>query len=132
MRRRGGPDRASTWQIALERIWPLIERTCGCDVDVLRARISALIGRTLAAMTPTIAHAYSNVWPTQRTTGSARAAPGGSGGRLHAPSRRCFQLLGFDVMLDDEARPWLVEARQRTRTRDPQADLGPISASHGR
>ena len=50
MRRGGGPDRASTWQIALERIWPLIERTCGCDVDVLRARISALIGRTLAAM----------------------------------------------------------------------------------
>ena len=127
MRRRGGPDRASTRQIALERIWPLIEGTCGCDVDVLRARISALIGRTLAAMAPTVAHAYSNVWPTPRTTGSARAAPGGSSGRLHAPSRRCFQLLGFDVMLDDEGGPWLVEARQRTHARDPRADLGPVS-----
>lgn len=30
--------------------------------------------------------------------------------QMHVPSRRnCYELFGFDVMLDDQLNPWLIE-----------------------
>ena len=53
------------------------------DVGALWDEIGCLVGRSLAALHPVLS--------TART------------------EQKCFQILGFDVLLDSKCRPWLVE-----------------------
>jgi len=53
------------------------------DIEALWEQIGALVGRSLAALQPVL------------TT--------------NATSQPCFQVLGFDVLLDSKAQPWLLE-----------------------
>ena len=61
------------------------------DVDELWGEIGALVGRTLTVLHPFL-----------------------SGARTPQP---CFKLLGFDVLLDAKARPWLIEVNDHPSLR---------------
>ena len=64
----------------------------GCDTDALWAQIrDEVIGNTLCLLQPSLSLSY-----------------GAAFGPKSNPSR-CYQVLGFDVMLDSDARPFLLE-----------------------
>ena len=171
----------------LPRLWAKLASD-GADVDALWVSIHELVALTLAAMQPTVAHAYSNAFAvggfaprrskaaaaapaarrpggevlaaapageTEKENGNRTSGGGGGGGgtivdvsgasskreappppppQAQAPStsagiprehtsggipdvsaeagaqaRRCFQILGFDVMLDADLKPVLLE-----------------------
>jgi tubulin polyglutamylase TTLL4 len=60
----------------------------GVDVVAVRKRIDALLAKTLIAAQPHVSQKYGSYF---RRRGA------------------CFEVFGFDVMLDSDARPWLIE-----------------------
>lgn len=65
------------------------------DVGLLWRNISELIAKTLVVGLPHILHTYRMCRP---------GVPPGS-------DSVCFELLGFDVLVDRKLRPWLLEVR---------------------
>jgi hypothetical protein len=63
----------------------------GFDVPALKAQIDEMIRLSVASVQPFLANNY-------RTAVS-----------VNDGKSRCFQLLGFDIMIDKNARPWLLE-----------------------
>jgi tubulin polyglutamylase TTLL6/13 len=63
----------------------------GFDVDLLKATIDDAIIKTLCSIQPTLAHHYRSCQPEDLTNGM------------------CFEVLGFDVILDNKARPYVLE-----------------------
>ncbi len=68
-------------------------RSEGVDAAAVWARVADCINRTLLAARPELEHGY---------VAASRGSAGGSG-------RRCFELLGVDVLLDRDLRPWVIE-----------------------
>ena len=63
----------------------------GVDVDALFARIDSLIVRTLIAVEPSVTQAC----------------------RRYCAHKQCaFELFGFDVLIDDALKPWLLEVHR--------------------
>jgi hypothetical protein len=67
-------------------------REHGHDDKQVWARIGALINMTLIAIQPKLAHAYRTCFP-----------------RGEDSDNNCFEILGFDVLLDSSLKPWLIE-----------------------
>eukprot|EP00658_Telonema_sp_P-2_P022950 TRINITY_DN19196_c0_g1_i2.p1 TRINITY_DN19196_c0_g1~~TRINITY_DN19196_c0_g1_i2.p1 ORF type:complete len:500 (+),score=135.96 TRINITY_DN19196_c0_g1_i2:129-1628(+) len=63
----------------------------GCDVDLLWSRIAALCIKTCLAVQPSLGHIYNTCFHGSNYGFS------------------CFEILGFDVMLDEKYKPWLIE-----------------------
>ena len=63
----------------------------GVNTEEVWGEISDIIIKTLAVIQPTLAHTYSSCQPHDIT---------------HA---MCFEILGFDIMLDSNLRCWLLE-----------------------
>lgn len=63
----------------------------GHDVDALKAKIDDLIVKTLITGQPSMWHVYRSCQPED------------------IENQLCFQILGFDVMLDTDLKPWLIE-----------------------
>ncbi|KNC56135.1 tubulin polyglutamylase TTLL13 [Thecamonas trahens ATCC 50062] len=66
----------------------------GIDVPALWASIEDAIIKTLITAQPTLAHTYATVFTSSAPT---------------ATPFQCFEILGFDIMIDAALKPWILE-----------------------
>ena len=71
---------------SLPALWKRLRKE-GIDVDSVQAQIDDLIIKTMISIEPTVT-AASNMF---------------------VPYDNCYELFGFDVMIDDQLQPWLLE-----------------------
>lgn len=67
------------------------------DTTKLWADIDDIVIKTLISAHPVLKHHYQSCFPNHNT-GCA-----------------CFEILGFDILLDRRLRPWLLEVRKEWR-----------------
>ncbi|MEQ2160194.1 Tubulin polyglutamylase ttll6 [Goodea atripinnis] len=80
-------------------------RHVNCNTETMWNDIEDIIIKTLISAHPILKHNYHTCFPTH-TTGSA-----------------CFEILGFDVLLDHRLKPWLLEVNHSPSfTTDSQLD----------
>ena len=84
----GASDEGSKWSIQGLKEWM---ETNGHDFSAMWAGCVDLIVKTVISIQPVLAHNYHSVLPPEDD------------------GYRCFEILGLDVMMDAELRPWLIE-----------------------
>jgi hypothetical protein len=63
----------------------------GIDIHLLKLKIADIIVKTLIAVQPDLTHNYRMNQPNDRAF------------------QMCFEVLGFDVLIDEDGKPWLLE-----------------------
>jgi len=74
---------------SLEHILEFIREEHGCDS--MWERIKDIIAKTLITVEPSLAHSYRSSRPQDLENST------------------CFEVLGFDILIDDKLRPWVLE-----------------------
>ena len=86
-------DEESGHKRSLKAIMNILE-TCGADKDKLSSQIKEIVVKTMATSQPYLNHLYRSCQPED------------------LENSMCFQILGFDIMIDRKFRPWLIEVNQ--------------------
>ena len=95
----------SKWSIQGLRDWMEDEEL---DFDKVWADVTDLVVKTIISAQPVLAHNYARVLPPE------------SGNDGYS----CFEILGLDVMLDEDLKPWLIEVNHSPSfTADSPLDL---------
>ena len=63
----------------------------GLDVEEMWENVSDIVIKTLCSILPNLKHTYNSCKPDDMT------------------NAMCFEILGFDILLDSDFRPWLLE-----------------------
>lgn len=63
----------------------------GANIEKLKLQIDDIIVKTLVIGQPFLSHLYTSCQP------------------MSLDNSMCFQVLGFDIMIDSKFRPWLIE-----------------------
>lgn len=80
------PRKLSTLNKLLESV--------GCNTDKMWNDIEDMIVKTLISAHPILKHNYHTCFPN------------------HVSGSACFEILGFDVLLDHRLRPWVLEVKE--------------------
>ena len=100
-----GGGEGSKWSIQGLRDWMEDE---DLDFDEVWADVTDLVVKTIISAQPVLAHNYARVLPPE------------SGNDGYS----CFEILGLDVMLDEDLKPWLIEVNHSPSfTADSPLDL---------
>eukprot|EP00826_Nyctotherus_ovalis_P008511 TRINITY_DN12208_c0_g1_i24.p1 TRINITY_DN12208_c0_g1~~TRINITY_DN12208_c0_g1_i24.p1 ORF type:complete len:607 (-),score=118.33 TRINITY_DN12208_c0_g1_i24:117-1937(-) len=75
---------------SLKFVWSYIEEIGG-DAEKVKREIKKCIVKTFCAVQPILGHVYRACQPTD------------------VKNDKCFEILGFDILLDRKMRPWLLE-----------------------
>lgn len=78
---------------SLNAILKILE-VCGADREKLYTEIKEIVVKTVTSAQPYLLHLYRSCQP-EDLEGSM-----------------CFQILGFDIMIDRKFKPWLIEVNQ--------------------
>lgn len=63
----------------------------GVDTNVLMHQMHDIIIKTIITVQPSLSHVYKSCQPDD------------------VENNKCFEVLGFDIMIDEDAKPWLLE-----------------------
>lgn len=66
----------------------------GADPDLIMRQIKDIVVKTMVTSQPYLAHLYRSCQPED------------------TDNSMCFQVLGFDILIDKKFRPWLIEVNQ--------------------
>eukprot|EP00397_Hematodinium_sp_SG-2012_P009763 GEMP01009855.1.p1 GENE.GEMP01009855.1~~GEMP01009855.1.p1 ORF type:complete len:796 (+),score=165.26 GEMP01009855.1:463-2850(+) len=100
-----GSDEDVSFKWSLEELKDYFEDR-GWDYTGLQKRIYDLVTKSMLAVEPTLVTS----WHRGATFGTLNTATEGKEGDVpRMPNQNCCEMYGFDVLIDDKFRPWLLE-----------------------